>query len=286
MKHVHGDERANALDLGPFHEKVKEHCKAIINNPDLLLAPTASHITGNLSGEPWDRPEGFYAIHTLMPRLPHLKQALVAFFEGALNTWECFTSEFAADGLITNSTAAEHAKAWVPTTNDVNEGALGDLRVWKRKAPSMTLLQFNSCKMYKCNNTKEFMVALPSEVNKFIRKSARILDSSQLEKQNLASQGKADQSLGNANRTQRIEKRTKKDAASKALSKILDALVPNLNINSLKQGPITVPVIELQLEWHRQFDKNIPIKSTLTNKALKLEAPVVAVEHHNSENEH
>jgi hypothetical protein len=186
MKHVRGDENANALDLGPFHEKVKAHCRAIINNPDILLAPAASHIMGNLSGEPWDRPEGFYAVHALMPTLPHLRQALVAFFEGALDTWECFTSEFAADGLIANSTAAEWAKAWVPTTNDVNEGALGDLRVWKRKAPSMTLLHFNSRKMYKRNNTKEFMEVLPSEVNKFIRKSARILDSSQLEKQNLA----------------------------------------------------------------------------------------------------
>jgi hypothetical protein len=111
MKHVCGDEKANALDLGPFHEKVKAHCRAIINNPDILLAPAASHIMGNLSGEPWDRPEGFYAVHALMPTLPHLRQALVAFFEGALDTWERFTSEFAADGLIANSTAAEWAKA-------------------------------------------------------------------------------------------------------------------------------------------------------------------------------
>jgi hypothetical protein len=38
----------------------------------------------------------------------------------------------------------------------------------------------------------------------------------------------------------------------------------------------------LQLEWHRQFDKDVPKKSTLTNKALKLEALVAAVERHNS----
>jgi hypothetical protein len=34
----------------------------------------------------------------------------------------------------------------------------------------------------------------------------------------------------------------------------LDALVPDLDIDSLKQALITVPVIELQLEWHRKFD--------------------------------
>jgi hypothetical protein len=94
--------------------------------------------------------------------------------------------------------------------------------------------------------------------------------------------GKADQSLGNANKTQRIVKRTKRDAASKALAERLDALVPNLDIDSLKKALITVPVIELQLEWHRKFDSDVPMKSTLSNKALKLEALVAAVKRHNS----
>ena len=31
----------NVLNLGPLHDKVKAHCQAIINNPDLLLAPDA-----------------------------------------------------------------------------------------------------------------------------------------------------------------------------------------------------------------------------------------------------
>ena len=281
MKHVRGDEKANALDLGPYHEKVKAHCKAIINNPDLLLGPAASYTTGNLSGEVWGRPDGFYAIHALIPRLPHLREALVAFFQGALDTWERFTSEFAADGLIASSTAAERARAWIPTTNDVNEGALGDLRVWKRKAPSMTLLHFNSRKMYKRNDTKTFMENLTPEANKFIKQSARLLDSIQLEKQNLVSQGKADQSLGNANKTQRIAKRTKKEATSKALAEKLNALVPNLNVDSLQEATMTVPVIELQLEWHRRLDDKIPKKSTLGNKALKLEALIAAVKRHN-----
>jgi hypothetical protein len=35
MKHVYSDEKPCALNLGPFHEKVKAHCKSIINNSDL-----------------------------------------------------------------------------------------------------------------------------------------------------------------------------------------------------------------------------------------------------------
>jgi hypothetical protein len=50
------------------------------------------------------------------------------------------------------------------------------------------------------------MEDLPSKVNKFIRQSACLLDSSQLEKQNLVNQEKADQSIGNVKKTQRIAK--------------------------------------------------------------------------------
>ena len=145
----------------------------------------------------------------------------------------------------------------------------------------MTLLHFNSRKMNKQNDTKTFMEDLTPEANKFIRQSARLLDSVQLEKQNLVNQGKADQSLGNANKTQRIAKRTKKEATSKALAEKPNALVPNLNINSLEEAKMTVSLIELQLEWHRQLDDKIPKKSTLGNKALKLEALISAMKHHN-----
>jgi hypothetical protein len=60
----------------------------------------------------------------------------------------------------------------------------------------------------------------------------------------------------------------------------LAALVPNLDINSLKTAPGTIPVIDLQLEWHRTFDSHVPKKST---KALKIEALIAAaVEHVNN----
>ncbi len=131
MKQVQGDTTASALDLGPLHDDVKAHCKAIINAPGLLLDAEASNVTGALFGELWECPEAFYTVHALKPMLPHLGGALVAFFEGALDTWEWFTSEYAEDGIIVLSSAAEKAKAWMPTTNDANEGALGEFRVWK-----------------------------------------------------------------------------------------------------------------------------------------------------------
>ena len=88
MKQVHSNPETSALDLGSLHDDVKSHCKKIIENPDLLLNPDATYTSGALYGKPWERPEAFYAIHSMLPTLPHLSDALVTFFKGALETWE------------------------------------------------------------------------------------------------------------------------------------------------------------------------------------------------------
>jgi hypothetical protein len=54
MKQVCGDAKTSALDLGPLHDDVKSHCKAIIENPGLLLDSDASYMTGVLYGKAWD----------------------------------------------------------------------------------------------------------------------------------------------------------------------------------------------------------------------------------------
>lgn len=115
----------NHLDLGPLHDQVCAHCQRIINSPDLLLAPNASHVTGTLGGKPWHRPAVMEAIWKLTPLLPHLPGVLRAFFEGALETWQRFCKEFTPGGKIAGLTAVQRKWAWMPSTNDDNEGALG-----------------------------------------------------------------------------------------------------------------------------------------------------------------
>ena len=58
-------------------------------------------------------------------QLPYFENLLVAFFTGAANTWERFTSEFAEGGLIDEATTEERDLAWLPAVNDENESALG-----------------------------------------------------------------------------------------------------------------------------------------------------------------
>ena len=131
MRHAHA-QNVNMLDLGGYHKSVLKHVKKIIRNPGLLLGPSAKYKTGSLDGQVWESPDAFAAIQDMAPVLPHLRPVLVAFFEGAAETWKRFTSEFAPGGLIDEATQEEKGLAWMPPTNDDEEGALGAFRVLMR----------------------------------------------------------------------------------------------------------------------------------------------------------
>jgi len=85
--------------------------------------------TRTFDGTPWNSKEVVEKINKLAPDFPQLKPALVAFFKGAQETWKLFTSDYALGGLIDEATEEEKDNAWMPPTNDVNEGALGSFCV-------------------------------------------------------------------------------------------------------------------------------------------------------------
>ncbi|KAH7341730.1 hypothetical protein B0J17DRAFT_531171, partial [Rhizoctonia solani] len=99
--------------------------RAIISNPDLLIGAETSTATGALDGQPWDRPDVIYNILLLIPILLDIKPILLAFFWGALPTWEQFTSEFETSRLVAQATEKQLKSTWIPATNDISEGALG-----------------------------------------------------------------------------------------------------------------------------------------------------------------
>ena len=109
-----------------------------------------------------------------------MKQALVAFCKGAHETWKRFTSEYTPGGLIDEATQEERDLAWMPSTNDVNEGALGQFRVMIRRQPQLTLLQYNACTMFARNNTAAFMDEMFTEdTHKYVQELARQKDTSE-----------------------------------------------------------------------------------------------------------
>ncbi|KAF8812144.1 hypothetical protein BYT27DRAFT_7207980 [Phlegmacium glaucopus] len=157
------DKDQNMLDLGPLHSSVYDHMQKIIENPDILIGkdlnPSESYKMATLDGEKWQNTAVVNKILDLIPTLPHFCDLLIAFFKGAAETWEHFTSEFAPGGLIDEATAEERELAWMPATNDENEGFLGSFRHIMRYQPQLTLLSHNALAMFFCNNTQAFMAA-------------------------------------------------------------------------------------------------------------------------------
>ena len=125
MRTIREDPDLNTLNLGPLNKKIQSFMKQIIEDPTSLIGENVTFETGTFNGQPWHSKEVVEKINKLAPDFPYLKEALIAFFRGALETWKRFTSEYSPGGLIDEATQEEKDLAWMPTTNDVNEGALG-----------------------------------------------------------------------------------------------------------------------------------------------------------------
>ncbi|KDN34700.1 hypothetical protein RSAG8_12222, partial [Rhizoctonia solani AG-8 WAC10335] len=136
MRYVRGSAQ-NALELGPFHEKVKSHCKALMGDFALLALPS----TGTLDGKPWGSPDIVDHITSMSKTMPHIREMWAAFLQGALKTWERFTLEFGAEtplgnhpsvfgstGAYGKATPEQRSRIWNNPTNDASEGALGQCR--------------------------------------------------------------------------------------------------------------------------------------------------------------
>ncbi|KAF8228771.1 hypothetical protein L208DRAFT_1485504 [Tricholoma matsutake] len=199
--------------LGPLHMKVQAHCRAVIENPQLLLASDIDFKTGALDGKLWEWPELFYAIQRMSDSLPHLEPCLVAFFKGALKTWDHFSSEFADGKAISQLSEAKKDHMFIPATNNHNKGALGSLRQTWRHGPNMTISQYNARALYKQNDMGSFVRSvLGPQDCRFLRKEARKVDGSGAEKQMREEQAQYDQQMVDVKRKADVERQEKLDA--------------------------------------------------------------------------
>ena len=183
MKAIRENSETNALDLGPLNKKIELFIRRIIEDPTFLVGENVTSETGTFDGQAWRSKEVVDKINKLAPELPNLKGAIVSFFGGAYESWKRFTSEYSPGGLIDEATQEEKDLAWMPTTNDINEGALGQFRVMIRRQPQLTLLQYNARTMFSRNKTATFMDEMFSEdTHKYIRDLARVKDDSEKER--------------------------------------------------------------------------------------------------------
>jgi hypothetical protein len=97
---------------------------------------------------------------------------MTAFFRGAHDKWVKFTAEFAQDAQIALLIDEQRRRAFLNTINNVNEGALGMLRIALRRSPNMSLFTYNSFMMIRQNNVAEFFASLDAAGLAFVREEA------------------------------------------------------------------------------------------------------------------
>ncbi|KAJ7895747.1 hypothetical protein B0H13DRAFT_1624250 [Mycena leptocephala] len=248
-----GTENVNLLDLGPLHVAVRDHIQQILDNPDIIFGGDLPYETAALDGKEWKDQKAVDAVKKLMSSLPHLQAITMAFFRGALATW---------------CSATEKQLAWMPSTNDANEGALGSYRVAVRGKPSLTLHQYNSLAMYRRNDTQDFMDAvLTDEDHAFIMREARRVDASGAEA--LRRQEIVDFRI----KTAEMHKEKALAAARKAIQ--IRRELRRLPIVSRTQilSELTIPKIHLQLNALRlRGVPDILPNSRYTRKPAKVDA--------------
>ncbi|KAJ6632369.1 hypothetical protein B0H10DRAFT_2206734 [Mycena sp. CBHHK59/15] len=257
----------NLLDLGPLHDLMKAHCRLVIDNPNLLLSPTASYETATLDSKPFQRPEIFYMLQSRNQARSEedrviMRELLIAFLTGALETWERFTTEFEAAKKLSPE---DRRRAFMRATNDANEGKLGEARRAFRNAPSLSIDAFNSRAMYRTNNTANFIAAkFGPEDEKFLRKTQREEDSSGRGAHMRIIQADAEQQLQDTKKGKDLvrEANTVKRKAE------IDGVRLVFDIDEILRSPGNAKTVVLQLKWHKRHDTTIPNVNTI-NKLSK-----------------
>ncbi|KAH7334604.1 hypothetical protein B0J17DRAFT_721003 [Rhizoctonia solani] len=266
----------NALTLGPFHDRVKQHCRTIILNPNLLIGAETSAATGALDGQSWDRPDVIYNILLLVPILPDIQPILVAFFWGALQTWEQFTSEFETSGQVTQATKRQRESAWMPATNDISEGALGQCRQMLWRAPTMSDHQQNAQVMWSHNDTHSWAKqTLTSEDKTYIRQEARHINASGDNKKQRANMNAALEEQAVAGKVKQEKSMARQEEMKLKLAGVQLRLYATYN----ELFKMKVLDLDLQIDKLQEMgDKEVRAKSTLRNKGAKVKEILAGLE--------
>ncbi|KAJ7758800.1 hypothetical protein DFH07DRAFT_940215 [Mycena maculata] len=266
----------NLLDLGPLHDRIKDHCRAVIASPDLLLGPHAAYETATMDGKPFVWPELFYVLQARQQaRSPEdktiMRELLVAFLTGALETWGKFTTEFE---VAKSLSAADRKRAFMRATNDANEGKLGEARRAFKHAPSLSIEAFNSRAMYRTNDTANFIAATfgPAD-EKLLRKTQRVVDASGRGKKGRLIQAEAEQQI----QDDKKGRDTARDLKTAAIQASINAVPLEFDVEKIRQHPGNGKTVILQLRWHMRHDKQVPTLA-IVNKLKKAELVNLLIE--------
>ncbi|KLO06451.1 hypothetical protein SCHPADRAFT_861403, partial [Schizopora paradoxa] len=267
----------NALDMGPYHEQVIAFVKRLIETPEIILSPDADPQEAVMDGREWTNPEAVAIAQKLAPSFPYLRELFVDFCDGTLVTWQRFSAEFVTGGAIDSASKSNRERAWMPATNDANEGALGRYRVLKRAKVRQTLHLQNAQVMYNRNGTQDFMDAKLNrpQDEAFLRAEWRKVDSSKLTK-------RGNDEVVRAN-IATVEEKHEKDtvrAGKKAETQArLKAVGDKMVLEESEIRKMTLKAIRLQLQFLRSLceDPEIPRAKDTAKKEAAKEALIAAM---------
>jgi hypothetical protein len=244
----------NLLDKGETHERLLKFIKRIADDPGSALA--VDHDAGlplDFLGQPISRPDVYDAVKQLTPQLPHLKTMIQAFFAGAYAKWQNFVTEFAEDGIIAKMTPEERAAVFLSTTNDINEGALGMLRVALRKSPNLSLQGYNARMLLRKNNLVAYMKEMPASAWTFCQVKARSQKRGGVEKKRRIRMADLRVVRATTNAAARVEK-AKKLAEQQAK---IDEIMAGVSVvcDESRIAAMKGEDLKLQIQWYRRFDE-------------------------------
>jgi hypothetical protein len=192
----------------------------------------------------------------LIPSLPNIKPVFVAFIRGARETFERFTSEYAPGGKLDQATPEQRWRAWMPATNDANEGVLGWMRRMLRERTQLSLLVANGIAMYRRNDTAQFVKThFRDEDELYCMQEARKLDTNGSDKefQRLY--------VETAQRQVAEELKKRHERKEKADKKFKELAATVLVLEDEELTKMTIPKLDQQLEFYRTLlkDEEVPL---------------------------
>ena len=261
----------NVLDLGPLHQNLVKHIEKLLANPDLLLLFKHIDEAEFLHGGHCKKSTAVAAIHALILTLPNIRPLLVAFLTGARDSAIHFSEEFIAAEKLN---ATDRESAWMPGSNDPNEGALGRVaRISRRNKPVQTMHQNVAQAKFAYNHTQEFsnQFLAEDEDESFNIKVACQRDASGLEREQLAKIREHEAALVKRKRDKeaaRAQKAAEQAAAIASATLVTDrAVIAKMTVEKLVE----------QLAILRQWDNSIRAISFYKNKKDKYEALLAAL---------
>ncbi|KAG8725481.1 hypothetical protein FRC09_017619 [Ceratobasidium sp. 395] len=200
--------------------------------------------------------------------LPNLKDLLVAFFQGALETWERFTSEYPPDGVIANASVEQRSCVFNSATNKVSERALGRARQQLKNQPALMDKQCNGRVIWTQNNTHQFVQAhFTEDDHKYVIGKACEVDASGENQRVCAEMNSETMKRAEINRERQARTLEKRLANEQRLAGIR---VPE-GASQAQLEELTVRQLDEQIDKIRENDKEMPAKSKAGNKKAKVQ---------------